>query len=436
MIELVKLTPEEHANRRKKLRRTLIIILTPLIITIIIFSAGAAYSAHTMRAHRAEIRAETRANLLYDFTYLLYVLEHNLPTMDFLRIQQNIDLMAHGHEILDTIYCPGWYPYFMWFWRILGSEFLGPLGDIHPTGNLRRVHEDMRRWMFLEYRRLGVANEDNMFAREPEFIYHNFLISLSEMQERTEMFANWRGTKIAYYNISFFSARITPTRCTATQNFFRDIQDAPHLIVDIRGVSGGATWFFDERIGRFLVAEETYANFHNFYMGGSHNQVFFDRAGELRPQSSAICFGYVTSLLANDYLHVLDYLARMQYHYVYRYVLSPHDTPYTFGGKVWILVDEYTKNAAHVAAAVYKDLGIATIVGNTTGGGGAVCSIAGTSNFVTLPNTGIIVRYDTIFTLSPNGRPVEYGVEPHYFNRPGKDALETVLALIEEGWYR
>jgi len=37
------------------------------------------------------------------------------------------------------------------------------------------------------------------------------------------------------------------------------------------------------------------------------------------------------------------------------------------------------------------------------------------------------------YITDERGRPIEAGTEPHYSNRGGMDALETVLALIVEG---
>ena len=97
-----------------------------------------------------------------------------------------------------------------------------------------------------------------------------------------------------------------------------------------------------------------------------------------------------------------------------------------------MLIDENVYSSALDVAAVHKDIGFATFVGETTGGG------AGSpwySNFFSLPNTGIIIRYDPGLVVDVRGRPLEYGIEPHYFNRPEMDALETVLAMIAEGAY-
>jgi len=156
---------------------------------------------------------------------------------------------------------------------------------------------------------------------------------------------------------------------------------------------------------------------------------------DVRPQSMPIDIDYFRAFLAPQYLHVLYDIMRMDYYYVYAHTLQPSELQTQFNGKIWMLVDENMFSAAQWVATFYKEIGFATLVGNTTGGGLAFCSVAMFSNYITLPNTGIIVRYDTMLSLDPRGRPIEYGTEPHYFNRPGMDALETVLALIEEGWY-
>jgi len=107
---------------------------------------------------------------------------------------------------------------------------------------------------------------------------------------------------------------------------------------------------------------------------------------------------------------------------------------FPFHGQIWMLVDENVFSAANQVAAFYKDTGFATLVGETTGGVSG-SPAAASSNYFILPNTGIIVRYDPAYVTTVHGRPLEYGIEPHIFNRPGMDALETVLELIREGNY-
>jgi len=96
-----------------------------------------------------------------------------------------------------------------------------------------------------------------------------------------------------------------------------------------------------------------------------------------------------------------------------------------------MLTDGRMTSGSHMAAAFYKEVGFATLVGETTGGMHMHLTLG--SNIVQLPRTGLFVRYDFTYVLDSNGRPVDYGIDPHYFNLPGMDALETVLELIRQG---
>ena len=101
-----------------------------------------------------------------------------------------------------------------------------------------------------------------------------------------------------------------------------------------------------------------------------------------------------------------------------------------------MLVDEWVFSGDQWIAAAYKNLGFATLVGETTGGmlGGFMHEGEGGGTYnMMLPNSGFIVRFDNTLMLDSTGRPVEYGTEPHFFNRPGLDALGTVLEMIHEG---
>jgi len=126
-------------SKRKAFIKSTLIVLAPLIVVALAFGIGSIYSSYTMQTQRAEMRIRTHENILYDFDYLLRALEDNLPTLGILYRQNGVDLMALGRDIQYTLENPTEYIYFMQFWRILGSDFLGPIGPAYPTSHLSRI---------------------------------------------------------------------------------------------------------------------------------------------------------------------------------------------------------------------------------------------------------------------------------------------------------
>ena len=110
-------------------------------------------------------------------------------------------------------------------------------------------------------------------------------------------------------------------------------------------------------------------------------------------------------------------------------VIQPSEESPVFTGKIWLLTDELNFSAADYAAALAKQTGFATLVGTQTNGGG----LGMFPVMVTLPNTGIVFRYRPVYQVDEQGRNTyEYGTIPHIFNFEGMDALETVLAVIND----
>ena len=128
-------------------------------------------------------------------------------------------------------------------------------------------------------------------------------------------------------------------------------------------------------------------------------------------------------------------MLRMNYGFRVVYELSARRLPYfnyrpAFEGKIWLLTCHLMSSGAQLASWVIKESGIATLVGDITRGvwGGVRTNVA-------LPYSGIIFSMDTMYITDSHGRVLEAGTIPHYFNRDGMDALETVLAMISEGMY-
>ena len=99
-----------------------------------------------------------------------------------------------------------------------------------------------------------------------------------------------------------------------------------------------------------------------------------------------------------------------------------------------MLIDNGVASGAEWATLLFYQSDLATVVGES--GGGHFADPGLTTTFFSLPNTGIIIRYDVGYPVCRyTGRSLEEGAVPHFFNRPGLTALETALALITEGAY-
>jgi len=221
-----------------------------------------------------------------------------------------------------------------------------------------------------------------------------------------------------------------------------DLDGLEHIIIDLRGNSGGQVAHFTDTLMRPLINRhlETPEAFILFSDGPYTRRLepFFNYAmtaivGE-RPFAPVSAYRPIDEVLADFYLPELPYVDANRLHYgvpaSFEVDFMPQDYSNGFNGKIWLLVDGRVGSAAQIFAWLVKETGFATLVGETTGG-----NMGGPSTIAFLPNTGIMFRFDALYLTDSRGRSLEAGTIPHHFNRPGMDALQTVLALIEEGEY-
>ena len=135
------------------------------------------------------------------------------------------------------------------------------------------------------------------------------------------------------------------------------------------------------------------------------------------------------ALLALIYLNADD-AAMLSSYWTWNSAIRPTQEEAIFGGKIWLLTSSTNFSASEQAAAIVRQTGFATLVGQTTGGDG----IGIQPMVLALPNTGMVVRYSPIYGTDPLGRNnQEFGTDPHVFNRHRRNALQTALELIAEG---
>jgi len=204
--------------------------------------------------------------------------------------------------------------------------------------------------------------------------------------------------KVAYLQIADFLPN--PEDPAALRRFFESVKDLPALIIDIRGNPGGNDTYWKRDVVGKLATGPVECTFYLAWRSGSYVQPFVQAKAALIPLLSEVSKTELVAMagtgleqnippeiLTRDFANPL----------VYRYQVSPRDSV-DYGGKIFLLVDDLSYSGAEAFAAFCKASGFATVVGTWTGGDG----IALTPALVTLPNSGMVVRFPLVMGLNPD----------------------------------
>jgi len=234
--------------------------------------------------------------------------------------------------------------------------------------------------------------------------------------------------RIAYFHIeSFMNNRAFDSEILFP--FYEEVQDFEHLIIDLRGNSGGTRAYLSYIIS-MLIDEPVEASYHEFLMAGS--LVY----RELEDGATALDEDEEVEILsASDFIKEQDLpyfneadLDILQYVVTWPLKFEPREDNIPFAGKIWILVDGYSASLSELMAMIAIDSGFATVVGEPTAGITPAMHV-----YISLPNTGILYRMDIGYIIDPQGRSLEeYGVIPDIVIDSGSDALEVVVDLINK----
>jgi len=302
---------------------------------------------------------------------------------------------------------------------------------INALDELPEMHEFLSELIGLE-----LADEFVRAIMDADFygFLHFWVDAVELAPDRTTMEIIQPG-RIAYiavlspiHAISYYEAEI--------MEFFGEVEDFEHLIIDLRGNSGGFPEPFFQLLISPIISRPIVAEGFAFMRDGSqpvrrHAMISQGMsAGPVQPLAQILAENELPELNMRD-------MERLEYGFRIRMELRPnmraganYGREPAFNGKIWLLTDGQTSSAAQIASWAVKETGFATIVGDVTHG-----NYGGVRSFTRLPNSDIWVEFDLYYVTDSQGRPLEAGTIPHYFNRPGMDAMESVLAIIAEGAY-
>jgi len=383
-----------------------------------------------------------RSEYLDDLDFLYNTLIENFPFINVIYRRSGVDLHYHFRilrEHIETIEN---------IWD--DQHFAGMLDGLFIQHAQSQGHFDMltdRNFIkdHIEFFSYSVANNNYRFShflqefdnpatrnlhkftdddfKPPQTGEQSSIYATSSNNIQTDILEDGR---IAYVNILGMRGDTMHLDRETLFDFFHEVADYEHLIIDIRQNGGGHSNFFPNLVMYPNLNETKEFYFYLFMMGGDHNRHMlrpwfgeFGEADGFRPINDAI-IERLPYLNADD-LVFLDYYSPMHFYF------EPVYGNAIFGGKIWLLVSEVNFSASELAADMAKNTGFATLVGETTSGDG----IGFQPLILTLPNTGIVIRYSAPYGTDSLGRNnQEFGTDPHIFNMPGKDALMTTLYLI------
>jgi len=449
---------------RKINRHIIIVSITTIAIITAVFMIWIRPAINTIHIKQDEIE-QTEASynnyimldFKYDFEHLMRVLEDDWPFFELSIGANGVDVRQLADDFrytltqadIDTI----------GFLRLLIDDFflpIGLLGHLEPVinplsfRNLQHASLSWTAWEFATYGRVHTA-------------YTRHLEELARNQSSRTLFEKLQnintepepglGEQFPVYDMRILSnntALLTVTSMVYLNNdpgrqpgnmgyygallydFWDEIEDFDHLIIDLRGNLGGHICHFSMYVASMLVTSHTRLPAYVFFRDGHYSNISMSNyrpvggytvaspmpAFHVDPGDFEFVFYSATSWMPASFYHAWGY----------NFAQKP-----PFAGRVWVLTDEITASSAEAVVAMFLLNDLATVVGKPTFG------ILNTgfdreSMHFALPNTGIIVRIDTALFKCYSGNYLQgYGLQPHYAPLPGMDALETVLTKITDG---
>jgi hypothetical protein len=230
--------------------------------------------------------------------------------------------------------------------------------------------------------------------------------------------------KVGYVRISSFLP--VEQDASALHRFFESIRDLPALIIDIRGNGGGKSTYWEQNVVARLATGPVECNFYLTWRSGEYVQPFIQAKISRIPLQELSKSAFVEragpQLAGNIPSEILT--AEYAEPRVYRYVVTPRDS-INYQGRIFVLVDDLCFSAADGFAAFCKGSGFATVVGTWTRGDG----VAFTPAVITLPNSGMVVRFPSFYGLNPDfSASEETHTSPDVMVEPSLDDILEYLA--------
>jgi len=239
---------------------------------------------------------------------------------------------------------------------------------------------------------------------------------------------------IAYINVKSFRYENIELEQGILFDVYEQIGSYDDLIIDIRENRGGSTRYFSRNIVEPLINEPLYIEEYMLYSENEYNKPFVESAIEkIKTTNDSELSQRYGEILALDQLPEFEMINESDVSNLNRVIkLSTQFIPsneFEFDGRIWLLIGDRVYSASDAFAQMCEQTGFATLVGHPTGGDGVGLDPI----LISLPETGIVIRFSTHYGLNLNGQNnEEFGTSPDILLDYDDSAYEKVLELIRE----
>lgn len=220
--------------------------------------------------------------------------------------------------------------------------------------------------------------------------------------------------KTVYFRFPTFNAAAIERDINYIEDYLNEGELMENIIIDITGNTGGSDEYWQKVIvepigGRFQADKYVYLK------DSLLNRKFFADYEIKKISSEVPMHSFVTDLGFDSYM--------------FQRLIIENDENFMTKTKRWLLIDEQVFSAADHFANFAQESGWATLVGNhTMGDGDGVESV-----YISLPNSGLIVRFSTTCIANKDGQlNSQFGTVPDIRSSVGERPLDTCLRLIEK----
>lgn len=359
-----------------------------------------------------------------DFEYLYQILKENYPYFEVLKRQTGYDWLSHKNDFIEKIRKTTTdREFFDTISSITNALQCGHVSVLYPDeyyNDIEMYSTDItnRAWTSV------LKNKTTQYA----YTYWSSVYGckISEGQNSSNENNGCLESRIiekdaiAYMKLSSFDTFGLENDSKRINNFYKEIADYKYLIIDIRGNQGGDSRYIDSIVSP-LIDKKIKCELILLIRGGKHVVPFINCRGI---KLSGISDLPKTRSYPEETFRDFKYYSNNDIE------ISPEG--YTgFKGKIFLLVDDSVFSSSEMFAVFCKDTHFATVVGTRTGGDGPGFDPV----LLSLPNSGIVIRFPADYGLNPNGSSnFEMKTTPDIIIDPskGEDALEKALELIRK----